>query len=592
MKRDQKAPSFFFDRFDPFGSTEEQIKDRNRAVDDVRAGAPARSSHTSPLNSMPDTAGESLSNNSPKTKKLHIVPPEQLNLQVMYSKHTVDRVDIVAVHGLGAIPDITWTEKKSGTNWLSDETMLPKAVPEARILRFGYDSLWMGDTPIRTTLSTIATKLLLCLNMIRTEDLEKPLLFIGHCFGGLVIERALILAKMQQNKYPSIFDSTIGVVFLGTPHRGSNSFTEESTLLTAIAASSDLYKSLETDVLGSMTSKNGTLLDVADDFITLCVQGGPQVSCFFEQRSSKLGKVIGRDDIEEFIVDSKSASFDGHPKYGLEVDHFSLNKFDGPMNPNYIQVQSVIAGYYEQALQNARKKRLSRGEALSPMERQNEELRKEAIKELHEEERQKQASLREEEYRKRRQEEKRAHEQAYLERLKKNMRKYGIEEPQMILAAHPLPSDEELKSTQEIEEKSRWYCNLLKGALSDQNLDGGQIDEILNDMGEVMVIDGIETTVTKMANKWVSTRTLDAYDIPWQYDKVKKPPISPFSRQIISLTPANRTTVQPSLSNAGCQTMSGNSCGTTHTLSVGEGGEDAPGIVQGMTMRSKAERSN
>ncbi|KAJ5389463.1 uncharacterized protein N7496_000531 [Penicillium cataractarum] len=102
------------------------------------------------------------------------------------------------------------------------------------------------------------------------------------------------------------------------------------------------------------------------------------------------------------------------------------------------------------------------------------------------------------EYQKRFAEEKRATEQAYLERLKKNIRKYGIEEPKMILAVNPLPRDEELKSTQEIEEKSR-----------------GQINEVLNDMGETMNIDGIETTVTKMAKKWVSTRTLDAHDIPW-----------------------------------------------------------------------------
>lgn len=76
-------------------------------------------------------------------------------------------VDFVAVHGLGAIPDITWKEKKSGTVWLSDKSMLPAAIPRARILRFGYDSLWMGDTPIRTTLSTIAIKLLLCLSVAR-----------------------------------------------------------------------------------------------------------------------------------------------------------------------------------------------------------------------------------------------------------------------------------------------------------------------------------------------------------------------------------------------------------------------------------------
>ncbi|KAJ5157747.1 uncharacterized protein N7482_008847 [Penicillium canariense] len=155
------------------------------------------------------------------------------------------------------------------------------------------------------------------------------------------------------------------------------------------------------------------------------------------------------------------------------------------------------------------------------MERHDEDLRNKVIKELHEEESRKQASFWEMEYQKRLAEEKRATEQAYLERLKKNMRKYGIEEPETIFAAHPLPRDEELKSTHEIEEKSRWYRNHLKGALSMQGLGRGQIDEILNDLGETMNIDGIETTVTKMAEKWVSTRTLDAYDIPWRYDKVE-----------------------------------------------------------------------
>ncbi|KAJ5691831.1 hypothetical protein N7462_001254 [Penicillium macrosclerotiorum] len=268
-----------------------------------------------------------------------------------------------------------------------------------------------------------------------------------------------------------------------------------------------------------MTSRNGTLLDVADDFITLCVQGGPKVSCFFEQRPSKLGKVIGRNDIEEFIVDSKSACFDGHPKYGLEVDHFSLNKFDNPKNPNYIQVQSVITDYYKKALKTTRKSRSSRHHHQTLIERREEELRKAAIKELHEEEARKQASVWETRYQGRLAEEKRAIEQAFLERLKKNMRKYGIKEPDTILDAHPLPRDEELESTQEVEEKRNWYCNLLKGVLSKENLGGGQVDEILNDMGEIMVIDGVETTVTKMAAKWISTRTLDAYDIPWQYDK-------------------------------------------------------------------------
>ncbi|CAH0045530.1 unnamed protein product [Clonostachys solani] len=478
------------------------------------------------------------------------------------------RVDIVAVHGLGAIPDITWKEKASSINWLSHDDMLPKAVPEARILRFGYDSLWMGETAIRTSLSTIAYKLLLSLNIMRAEDLERPLIFIGHCFGGLVIERALNLAKMRQGKYPGVFDSSIGVVFLGTPHRGSRSFTPESALLAAIAASSDLSKHLETNVLDTMTSDTGSLLDVSDDFITLCIDGGPKISCFFEQRSSKLGKVIGRTDMTEFIVDEVSAIFDGHPKHGLEVDHFSLNKFNSPTNPHYLQVRAEIVRFYKSALQKAdllskvndmnsaaaynsttplapdqkSSSKGSRSQAISQkptselsgpyqssqntlsaapsqVTLEEEVLRREAGKEHRGEESRKKAIIQEGDYQKRLAKEKRAVELAFLERLKKNMSKYGIDNPGAILEANPLPKDEELTG-QEIKEKNAWYLNYLKGALVDRGVDGGQIDEILNDNGETMVIDGVETTITRMARKWVSQRTLNAYEIPWQYDEI------------------------------------------------------------------------
>lgn len=65
---------------------------------------------------------------------------------------------IVAVHGIGAHPDKTWIT--NGVNWLQDEAMLPREIPNARILRFGYEILWYGDHAVKTRLQTVAKSLL------------------------------------------------------------------------------------------------------------------------------------------------------------------------------------------------------------------------------------------------------------------------------------------------------------------------------------------------------------------------------------------------------------------------------------------------
>ena len=45
-------------------------------------------------------------------------------------------------------------------NWLRDEKMLPQAVPQARIMRFGYESQWLGREAIQQRLPLVVDQLL------------------------------------------------------------------------------------------------------------------------------------------------------------------------------------------------------------------------------------------------------------------------------------------------------------------------------------------------------------------------------------------------------------------------------------------------
>ena len=110
-------------------------------------------------------------------------------------------LSVIAIHGIGADPDRTWETK--GVNWLKDREMLPSAAEKSRIMRFGWASKWMGKDSIHQHSSKVADQLLDSLRtmrsvrnhynlqvfftnlMVKTSP-QRPMVFICHCFGGIV----------------------------------------------------------------------------------------------------------------------------------------------------------------------------------------------------------------------------------------------------------------------------------------------------------------------------------------------------------------------------------------------------------------------
>ncbi|KAL8337946.1 hypothetical protein RB598_006708 [Gaeumannomyces tritici] len=124
------------------------------------------------------------------------ITENDLGLEVLYDGTTEpdahDPVDIVAVHGMGAHPDDTWCSQvpdqdpPAYVNWLKDKQFLPASVPHARIMRYGYSSQWFGKNATKTKMSDISQAFLFDLDEFR-EDKNRPLILIGHSFGGLVL---------------------------------------------------------------------------------------------------------------------------------------------------------------------------------------------------------------------------------------------------------------------------------------------------------------------------------------------------------------------------------------------------------------------
>ncbi|RYP60580.1 hypothetical protein DL771_010471 [Monosporascus sp. 5C6A] len=255
-------------------------------------------------------------------------------------------VDIVAVHGIGVHPEDAWNHRKTKRNWLADKSMLPADFPNARIMAYGYASYWFGDQAVKQSVETVATDLLDCLGEKRADCLHRPIIFVGHCFGGLVIQKAYTRAMLLKDDYLGISDSVTGMLFLGTPHHGvkeNSQFQTEGQIYQAIA---ETNTQVEDNVLKTLAQDNEMLVSVHYDFTrTVCKHGncGPKIFCFFEQQKSKVGRIAGLENVSpEFVVGESSGTLSGHRKGGLPLDHFAMNKFEDEEDANYASVRREI----------------------------------------------------------------------------------------------------------------------------------------------------------------------------------------------------------------------------------------------------------
>jgi hypothetical protein len=98
---------------------------------------------------------------------------EYVRLQYLLAQTDTRPSSIVAIHGLGAHPDDSWCanagtrESPRWVNWLMKESMLLAVAPDARIMRYGYQSQWFGKEMMQQSVSTVAERLLRALKRTR-----------------------------------------------------------------------------------------------------------------------------------------------------------------------------------------------------------------------------------------------------------------------------------------------------------------------------------------------------------------------------------------------------------------------------------------
>ncbi|KAF2148017.1 hypothetical protein K461DRAFT_248275 [Myriangium duriaei CBS 260.36] len=258
-------------------------------------------------------------------------------LEVLYD-NPASEIDIVAVHGLGANVDWTWVWKDGDKHihWLRDAHMLPSQIPRARIIAYNYDSRWHSDAP-RTRISLCGKDLVYSLQTFRHDQPRRPVVFLGHSLGGLVICYALVFADAG-DETRSLVQHTVGFCSLGTPFRG----TEMQTAAKYIAKINTYAGSSETAVR-DLTFDNAEVWDKVHELCQLQTRTGFRTFCFFELYQTDYGKKFGvRGIFERMVVTGMSARIHGWPFQGLYADHITMNKFCGPLDRSFRTVASQL----------------------------------------------------------------------------------------------------------------------------------------------------------------------------------------------------------------------------------------------------------
>jgi hypothetical protein len=97
---------------------------------------------------------------------------------------------------------------------------------------------------------------------------DRPLIFVGHSFGGLVIEQAVVKANSAGSAYEYLINLIGGVLLLGTPHQGSK--TQKWGAILARLAS--LVECGETVLVDEVDEKSMKIFDLVFEFMQIMIR--------------------------------------------------------------------------------------------------------------------------------------------------------------------------------------------------------------------------------------------------------------------------------------------------------------------------------
>jgi hypothetical protein len=228
--------------------------------------------------------------------------------------------------------------------WLRD--LLPSRLPQARILTYGYKAEAQASSGEGSSDRILSHALTLVAELYATRDLSdaisRPIIFICHGLGGILVKRALAFSNTSSAKQVehrrSIFTATYAIMFFGTPHTGMSD--------AALRAEAQLMPTAALSQLSSALAKGSqTLQDINDQFAPLTRRFS--IYLFWEQLESRFGTTLG------YVVaqDSADPGWENAERAGISANHSHMCKFTSASQDGFKLVLSACRRYVQKAPQ-------------------------------------------------------------------------------------------------------------------------------------------------------------------------------------------------------------------------------------------------
>ncbi|KAL8364278.1 hypothetical protein RB601_009831 [Gaeumannomyces tritici] len=263
----------------------------------------------------------------------HIKDP--LGLTTLHTPEGEREVDIVFLHGLGGTSRQTWCHGQDIDKFWP-QLWLPLDLPTARVLTFGYNANYNATSEWTATgIGDFATDFLFRMKYTETtpERLgQVPIIIVAHSMGGLVFKKAFAEGH-SGDQYKSIVSIIKGVVFLATPHRGS----DLAKYLDRFQQACRRFGRPSRKYITELAQKSPTSNEIDEAFRRYASK--LMIFSFYEALPTRLALLSS-----VLVVTRESATL-GLPKKepsSLNANHLDMCKVTSPTDPNYVSVRAAL----------------------------------------------------------------------------------------------------------------------------------------------------------------------------------------------------------------------------------------------------------